>query len=128
MDSQQGFSDRLRRALKDAGVNAASPSRLALEFGLRHRGRPVSVQAVRKWLGGQSIPAQDKLLTLADWLGVSSEWLRYGDDRGQSAREAGAAYQVFDLSLCGDIQRLNEDHRRIVRELVTALLRIEGGR
>jgi transcriptional regulator with XRE-family HTH domain len=128
MDNKQAFSDRLRRTLKKAGVSAASPTRLALEFSLRHEGSSVTAQSIRKWLTGQAIPAQDKILTLAQWLNVSSEWLRFGDNRGKETRQEKPAYQAMDLRLYGDLQRLNGEHKVVVQEIITTLLRIERGR
>ena len=38
------------------------------------------MQAVHKWLTAQAIPSSDKIKTLAEWLGVTTGWLRYGYD------------------------------------------------
>lgn len=128
MDNKQAFSNRLRRALADAGISADSPTRLALEFSLRHMGRSVTAQAIRKWLTGQAVPAQDKILTLAEWLNVSSEWLRFGDNRGKEKRPEKLARPAIDLRLYGDLQRLNAEHKVVVQEIITTLLRIERGK
>lgn len=125
MNGKQDFSKRLRQALRDAGVDVDSPTRLALEFNLHHHGAPVTAQAVRKWLGGSAIPAHDRLLTLADWLSVSSEWLRFGDSRTMEVRQERAAYKAVDLRLYGDLQRLSSEHKRVVQAVIAALLRIE---
>lgn len=125
MDEKHSFSERLLHALKECGIPAASPTRLTLEFNLQHHGKPVTVQAVRKWLGGDAIPAQDKIVTLAGWLGVSAEWLRFGG--AHAVKQEPARYQVHDRKLCNDLMKLSDEHRAVVRALVTSLLRLEKG-
>lgn len=57
MSEKTAFSRRLSGALRRAGHSTAGPTRLALEFNLVHCGRPVTAQAVRKWLHGEAGPA-----------------------------------------------------------------------
>ena len=105
---------------------------VAREFNLRYQGAPVTAQAARKWLEGRALPSQDKIRALALWLDVSPHWLRFGEPEGKSSRtqaplrQEAAAYRLehgwpdkkFDL--------LNEAHKRMVVEMVIALLRLEG--
>lgn len=123
MSEKTAFSRRLSEALRRAGHSPASPTRLALEFNLVHRGRPVTAQAVRKWLHGEAIPAQDNVVTLAEWLEVSPEWLRYGDARRQTVARELAGYQAQDSKLWREFYALNEEQRDVVRAVVGALLR-----
>ena len=65
-----GFSARLMLALEET----AKPAKVAdvwREFNALNTHAPVTTHTVRKWLTGEAIPAQPKLRTLADWLGVS---------------------------------------------------------
>jgi hypothetical protein len=80
------FSERLQHALRKADYAPDSPTQLAREFNSRYAGNQVTVDAAREWLVGNAIPTQDKLDALASWLGVSSQWLLFGDD-GRPARE-----------------------------------------
>mgnify|MGYP006349632663 FL=1 len=123
MTEKTAFSRRLSEALKRAGHRATSPTRLALEFNLVHQGRPVTAQAVRKWLHGKAIPAQDNIVTLAEWLEVSPEWLRYGAVHRQTVALEVAGYQAHDPKLWRDFYALNEEQRDVVRAVVSALLR-----
>ncbi|WP_068636262.1 hypothetical protein [Thauera butanivorans] len=120
---RDAFSTRLREALVRVAPDAARPTALAREFNRRYAGEPVTLHAARKWLGGDAIPAQDKLRVLADWLGVSAEWLRFGAGNAAfSAREPGAA---FDYQLMRDIAALSDAHQQVVRDLVKSLHQAE---
>lgn len=124
------FSRRLKAAL----ARFDPPGRtgvawLAREFNQRYGGKPISIHAARKWLLGESIPSHDKLLTLAGWLRVSAEWLLYGagEMTATSAVQQNVAhYAVVDVDLLREVNSLNQEHRRIVREMVAVLARIEG--
>ncbi len=71
------FATRLRLALKCVGIRP-SATVLANEFNLRYWGESITINTARNWLLGKSIPMQDKLRVLADWLHVSPDELRYG--------------------------------------------------
>ena len=73
----KGFADRLRLALNGVGIRP-SATVLANEFNLRYWGESITITTARNWLLGKSIPMQDKLRVLADWLHVSADELRYG--------------------------------------------------
>lgn len=72
------FSDRLTKEFTRIGLLVSSPTQIAGEFNKRYPDKKVVQQTVRKWLGGEAIPTQDKLLALADWFKVSPQWLRFG--------------------------------------------------
>lgn len=72
------FSARLKEMLESTHGLPASPTVVAREFNFRFVGKPITVHAARKWLVGEAIPTQDKLRALAEWLGVSVDWLRFG--------------------------------------------------
>jgi transcriptional regulator with XRE-family HTH domain len=131
MCEKEAFSHRLAKALREARVEAGSPTVFAREFNRRYRGTPVSTHAVRKWLKGESIPTQDKVRLLATWLGVSAEWLRFGEGKHairQAAPPEEAGRASPDAELMGNIRLLSGDHQQVVREIVLALLRLEQGR
>jgi hypothetical protein len=73
----QAFAERLRTALKGVGIRP-SPTLVANEFNLRYWGKSITSHTARSWLLGKSIPMQDKLRVLADWLHVSADELRFG--------------------------------------------------
>ena len=129
-DEKQGFSKRLREALRKARPGPVSPTDIAREFNLRYHGNPITAQAVRKWLAGRSLPPQDKIRALASWLDVQPPWLRVGEPERReghvSARQEAGIYKVDSASLAKKFELLNEPHKKMVLELVLALLRLEG--
>lgn len=123
---KEAFGRRLRQALAAAGADDRSPTRLAQEFNRRHKGIGVSVNAAHRWLRGETIPAQDKLRTLAVWLGVRPEWLRYGEtDVAATYAAKEPALSEGDVDLVRHFRRLNAGHRQAVREMVLSLLRAQ---
>lgn len=124
------FSERLKSALaRFEPPGRTGAAWLAREFNQRYGGRPISIHAARKWLMGESIPAHDKLMTLAGWLRVSAEWLLYGAGemtRLSAVQQDPARYAAIDVDLVREYNALNQEHRRIVREMVALLARIEG--
>jgi transcriptional regulator with XRE-family HTH domain len=124
---RESFSERLQQALRNADYSPDSPTQLAREFNVRFEGRPITVHAARKWLVGEAIPTQEKLRTLAHWLGVPAEWLRFGGTElhaGAGSSAMPARYESADVKLIADLQRLDEHHQVIVREFIRMLVRM----
>jgi len=115
------FAVRLREAMEAAGYEA-KPAVLEREFNLRYWGKPMTLHGVRRWLRGESIPAHDKILTLAEWLRVPPQDLHFGVEvvkrvKQQRARwDEGIGYQerdIFEAFLA-----LPVPQRKIVREVI----------
>ena len=72
------FAERVKTALaaRDMPVSATVLQRI---FNQRYPELAISVHAARKWIMGESIPAQARLRALADVLRVSANWLRFGE-------------------------------------------------
>lgn len=83
--SKAEFARRLREAMAAAGYEA-KPAVLEREFNQRYWGKAMTLHGVRRWLRGETLPAQDKLLTLAEWLGVEPQALRFGNEVAQGVR------------------------------------------
>ena len=125
---KQDFSKRLREALKRTQV-AGGAAAVAREFNLRYEGRPVTAQAVGKWLAGRALPSQDKIRALSLWLEVPPHWLRFGDGDGKLApvlRQTAATYRVEPQWPAKKYEALNESHKKMLIELLLALLKLEG--
>lgn len=114
------FSERLKTSLRAANC-PTTPGAFAKEFNLRADGARVSVYAVRKWLGGEAIPTQDKIHILARWIGVSAQWLRFGED-GSIPGDA-SELEPRDFQLINDIRMLREEERKVIGLMVRVLLK-----
>lgn len=123
MNEKIEFSCRLRQAMIEAGY-APSPSVLEHEFNLRWYGCSISNQAAWSWLNNKSIPMQDKVQVLAEWLKIEPEVLRFGEAVRQSVREhrqrwdEGVGYlerETFDAFL-----QLPAPQRKLIREVIMA--------
>lgn len=123
MNEKIEFSNRLRDALVRAGYTA-SPSVLEHEFNLRWYGRSISNQAAWGWLNNRSIPTQEKLQVLAEWLKVEPQVLRFGEAVRNAVQlhkkrwDDGVGYlerETFDAFL-----KLPAPQRKIIREVILA--------
>lgn len=131
---QENFSKRFRQALRNADYSPDSPTQLAREFNIRFSSGHVTPHAVRKWLVGESIPTQEKLRILANWLGVTAEWLRYGGETTHptlslpngngEATELPERFESADVKLLTDLYRLDKHYQTIAREIIRMLVRM----
>jgi transcriptional regulator with XRE-family HTH domain len=120
------FSQRLQQVLRKADYAPDSPTQLAREFNIRFNGNAITVHAARKWLLGEAIPTQEKLRALAQWLGVSAEWLRFGGegDDAQTASVTPPEHRLDprDVAIIESLRRLDDNHRQIVHTLIRQLV------
>ncbi len=123
------FSQRLLAALERAGV-PAKPTVIEREFNQRYWGKPITLHAARLWLRGETMPTHDRLLCLAEWLGIEPQTLRYGEEVPQAVRarrktwDEGIGYQereIFELFL-----KLPVPQRKVAREVIVALAKANG--
>ncbi|PUE07381.1 helix-turn-helix transcriptional regulator [Limnohabitans sp. WS1] len=121
MDNKLEFAQRLREAMISAGLEPR-PGILLTLFNTNYWGRSVSFQAVSRWLRGEAIPEQDKLLVLAETLNIEPEVLRFGTAVRQSVKrrekrwDEGVGYlerETFDAFL-----QLPATQRKIIREVI----------
>jgi len=120
-DERAAFAARLAAALSAAGHR---PSASVIGRALRERGAggAATIHAARKWLGGETIPRQDTLRALAEWLRVGIGWLRFGETETEAAPLYLHLADSADELLLEGLRRLNEQERHILTELI-ALLR-----
>lgn len=120
------FALRLKGALTAAGYEPR-PSVLEREFNLRYWGAPITFQAVRRWLRGDSIPSQDKLQVLARWLGIEPQVLRYGEQASQVCMPMQATWVVPVNEEEDEVLRiyrgLPEEQRQVLRQVILAFAR-----
>ena len=129
MDQKLEFAERLQRAMVAAGLEPRPGVLLSL-FNAHYWGRSVTFQAVSRWIRGQSIPGQDKLLVLAEVLDVEPDILRFGEGIRKSLQERkqrwdeGVGYQereAFDAFL-----KLPAPQRKIIREIILTFAKVHG--
>lgn len=116
------FADRLRMALKEAGVHR-SATVVATQFNLRYWGEGISSHAARNWLMGVSIPKQDKLMVLCKWLKVTPEGLLFGTPPAQVDPSISPQKELslVDQQFLANYFALETNHRLVVREVVEGL-------
>jgi transcriptional regulator with XRE-family HTH domain len=124
--SKKQFADRLIQAMEQSGYSP-KPSVLEREFNQRYWGKPMTLHGVRRWLLGETLPSQDKLVVLAEWLGVPPHVLRFGDEVSSRIAErrarwdAGIGYQereIFEAFL-----QLPVPQRKVLREVILTFIK-----
>ncbi len=129
MDQKLEFAERLRNAMLAAGLEAR-PGVLLNLFNTHYWGRSVTFQAVSRWLRGEAIPGQDKLITLAEVLKIEPEVLRFGDAVRKSVQQRrqrwdeGIGYlerETFDAFL-----QLPAPQRKLIREVILTFAKVHG--
>ena len=100
------------------------PAVLERQFNLHYSGEPMTLHGVRRWLRGETLPNQDKLISLAKWLHIPPDELRYGAEikteiiHARERWDEAISYQereVFEAFLS-----LPAPQRKIVREVIIA--------
>lgn len=129
MDNKLEFARRLRDAMVAAGLEPR-PGVLLNLFNAHYWGRSVTFQAVSRWLKGEAIPAQDKLLVLAGLLKIEPEVLRFGEGVRQAVQQhrqrwdAGLGYlerETFDVFL-----QLPAPQRKLIRDVILTYAKVYG--
>ena len=127
MDQKLEFAERLQAAMQAAGLEPR-PAVLLHLFNAHSWGRSVTFQAVSRWLRGESIPGQDKLIVLAEILKVEPEVLRFGDAVRKSVQkhrrrwDEGVGYlerETFDAFL-----QLPAAQRKLIREVILTFAKV----
>jgi hypothetical protein len=129
-EKSASFSQRLTQELL-RHRKSLSPTTLAREFNLRWRGSPVTANAVRKWIFGGSIPTLDKIDVLANMLGTSREWLRWGTVN--TFTQSHTLQQIkhgddpsiprnFEKAIIQDYRLLNKSNQRVIFNLMELML------
>ena len=122
MNEKADFGTRLCEALQRQGV-PLRPSVLEREFNRRYWGRPVTLQAVRRWMRGEAIPAQDKLQVLAEWLKVEPQVLRFGEAAMQAVQSAQQRWEILNYAERETLDaflRLPPEQRKVVQQVIRA--------
>ena len=99
------FYERLESLRKEAEI---SQGKLEKELGF-------SNGLISKWKN--SVPSHDKLKKLADYFGVSIDYLMTGEEKKKAERPK-ELYTKEDLELLALIKKLNEKQRNLIVETI----------
>jgi transcriptional regulator with XRE-family HTH domain len=116
---QDAFSERLRAALRQAGMSE-SPAEL-VKLLARFGGEPVSQQAISGWLNGRAMPRQANLRALAKMLSIEPQQLQYGDDRRVRENRGEWRMNPHDQLAIETFLKLSASQRKLVRGLIEEL-------
>lgn len=120
------FAERLRAAMQAAGY-VPRPAVLEREFNSRYWGKPMTLHGVRRWLLGETLPSQDKLLVLAEWLAIPPQTLLFGEQAVARVAQRKPRWDsdvgFEDRELFEAFLRLPVQQRRVVREVILAFSR-----
>lgn len=118
------FSKRLSAAMQ-AMQWPARPTVLEKKFNTRYTGQSVSFQTVSAWLGGRSIPQQDKLRVLADLLGMEPHHLRFGEQTSPKPRKKQTVWPDTlsdrDRTAIDALLALPAHRRKLIYDLIKTL-------
>ncbi|MDN7623819.1 transcriptional regulator [Burkholderia cenocepacia] len=125
-DEKKEFAARLKQALKRSPKRIETASELAIQFNLRHPAEPITPQAAQKWLTAAARPTVDKIKTLAAWLDVSEQWLRFGvtdmkrppKSSQQVKAEKAITPTPEELELIGRLRGLSAYQRQLVEGVI----------
>ena len=117
-DNKFEFSERLRQSITKHSI-PISPTILCKNFNQHHHGDNISIQTASNWLSGVSVPNQDKLQTLANWLSVDIHWLRFGDE---SKDENPMTLSGDQIQVAIGFASLTPPHQKIILDLISSLL------
>ena len=122
MDEKAAFSARLKKVMT-ATKYEPRPAVLEKQFNSRYWGKSLTFQAVSRWLNGQSIPSQEKLQVLAEWLAVEPQALRYGEEtvrKVKAKQDRWAKMAPEDRDLVDALLALPMAKKKVVKEVVMA--------
>jgi len=75
---RERFKQRLHSSLRNAGFDPKSPSQIRTAFVGKNNSSNISLTAIHRWLGGESLPDSQNMKIVADICNVCPEWLRSG--------------------------------------------------
>ena len=124
------FANRLRDAMTAAGYEPR-PAVLEREFNTRYWGKTMTLHGVRRWLRGETLPTHEKLLVLAEWLGVPPQQLNFGDEiqrkveQRRARWDSGIGYQ--DRDIFEAFLKLPIPQRKLIREVILTSAKVHQG-
>lgn len=118
------FSQSLRKCLYAYYGKVPTASALARDFNLRAHGiEPITQESARRWMRGVSIPEEDRLKILVEWLQLDFNLVLRSSNNGKSHpleidMESSDRLSEPDELLLKIIFNLTPDQKKIVLELI----------
>ena len=128
-NAKELFANRLRDAMQAAGYEP-KPAVLEREFNTRYWGKPMTLHGVRRWLRGETLPTHEKLLVLAEWLGVPPQQLNFGGEiqrkveQRRARWDSGVGYQ--DRDIFEAFLKLPIPQRKLIREVILTFAKVHA--
>jgi transcriptional regulator with XRE-family HTH domain len=126
---KENFAIRLRDAMIAKGLEPR-PAVLERQFNLHYTGNPMTLHGVRRWLRGETLPPQDKLIALAEWLRIPPDELRYGAEIKAEIKQArqrwDEAINYQEREVIEAFLNLPAPQRKIVREVILAFAKVQS--
>lgn len=127
--TKENFAARLIAAMIELGYEP-KPAVLEKQFNLHYNGEPMTLHGVRRWLKGETLPPQDKLIALAEWLRIPPDELRYGaeikTEIQQARRHWDDAIQHHERETFEAFLSLPAAQKKVVREVILAFKKAFG--
>ena len=114
------FAQRIALCMGNHGI-VESGTALANGYNVRGESKHITVHAARKWIVGDAIPTQEKILVLAKWFKVSPAWLRFGSVEGGPQPISGLPN--INASLHSDIDLLTVNECDMMRGIVKLIFK-----
>jgi hypothetical protein len=116
-----GFSKRLIKAVEENGIKA-SATVVARNFNIyANNGKSLTPHAARNWLLGNSMPRQEHLRVLSNWLKVSPDHLRFGKSQANTLlfQSDGVEHEVSfeDQQFLAKYFSLSDAQKSVVRSV-----------
>ncbi|EDR6330480.1 helix-turn-helix domain-containing protein, partial [Salmonella enterica subsp. enterica serovar Hillingdon] len=111
LNTQQDFAARLKAEMSKKGLSVKD---LGLACGITY-------EMARRYTLGTAKPREEKLLKIAEWLGVEPAWLEYGsrsssvNDAGDSPALTASVHENGTAQNLDDFTNLSDDEKRLLR-------------
>lgn len=129
MTAKDEFGERLRAAMKTAGMKASGTA-LANAFNRKWSGKPISLQGATDWVNGQSIPRPDRMKVLAAVLRTDLQSLQHGGTKPLSAAERRREWEdrisYAERETIEAFLSLPTPQRLVVRDVIDAFAKAYG--
>lgn len=84
--SRKAFAERLREAMKDAGYSSKRDAKSGVDVAPLAAAAGVKREMARRYVEAIALPDVERMIKIAQWLGVRIQWLRDGEEPQRANR------------------------------------------